>query len=190
MNLKRTILASAAVVTLLSGTAMAGLTSTTLDLELVQSGFTGDIAGPSGGTHLYGTTDTFILSGDVSWDATSPAPHPDFENSMVLDFTNFQYASFAVLGPSMSTFDATGLAEQVEAGSVHVFLPADLSTDISISTVTGTDSFSAVWDVETVTLANPVNPSVVVAWNSVPAPGSIALLGLAGVIGRRRPRRS
>jgi hypothetical protein len=189
MTIKRMIMATTAVLALLSGTAMAGLTGSTLDLQLSQSGLVGDLAGPTGGTHLYGSLDTFILEGDVSWDVWSPAPHPDFDNSMWLDFTNFQYASYAVLGPSTSTLLVSNLGEAVEDGSVHVFLPGDLSTDIAQLTSTGGNGFTAAWDVGTVTLSNPVTPGVVVAWNSIPAPGSLALLGLAGIIGGRRRRR-
>jgi uncharacterized protein (TIGR03382 family) len=37
--------------------------------------------------------------------------------------------------------------------------------------------------------ANPIAPQVVVAWNSVPTPGALALLGLAGMVGGGRRRR-
>ncbi len=189
MKIKHTIVA--AVAAIISSTAMADLTGTTMDLTLTQSGLAGDMAGPTGGVHTYGGTDTFSLLGGPSWDAISPAALGGFDNAIELVLTNFQYASYAVLGPSTSTFDVAGLAEDVEIGSAAVFLPGDLSTNIALITTETGNSFGISWDVQTVVNSNPGAPSVIVGWDSVPvpAPGPAMLLGLAGILplaGRRR----
>ena len=56
-NSTRTIAAAAAAI--LTGAAQADLMGTSMDLELVQSGFAGNMAGPTGGSYTYGTLDTF-----------------------------------------------------------------------------------------------------------------------------------
>ena len=185
-NRTRTIAGAAAAI--LTGAAQADLMGTTMDLQLVQSGFAGDMAGPTGGSYTYGTLGTFDLDGVFAWDAVSPAMHPAFDNSILLDFTNFGYAAYIALGPSISTLDVTNIAEDVQMGSPAVFLLSDLNTNIAQSTSTFGNSFSVGWDVETVINDNPLAPSVVVGWNSVPAPGAMALLGLAGLTTTRRRR--
>lgn len=183
----RTIAIAAAAI--LTGAAQADLMGTTMDLDLVQSGFAGDIAGPTGGSYTYGTLGTFDLDGALTWDAVSPGFHPAFDNSIVLDFTNFAYSGYIVIGPSTSTLELTNVFEDVQFGSPGVFLLSDLNTNIAQSTNTFGNGFNIGWDVETVINDNPAAPSVVVAWNSIPAPGPMALLGLAGLATARRRRR-
>ena len=188
-NSTRTIAAAAAAI--LTGAAQADLTGTSMDLELVQSGFAGNMAGPTGGSYTYGTLDTFGIDELFTWDVLSPGFHPAFENSILLDFTNFGYAAYIALGPSISTLDVTNVAEDVEVESPAVFLLSDLNTNIAQSTSTFGNSYSVGWDVGMVIADNPAAPSVVVGWNSapVPAPGAMALLGLAGLTVIRRRRR-
>ncbi|MCH8259800.1 MAG: PEP-CTERM sorting domain-containing protein [Planctomycetes bacterium] len=188
-NSTRTIAAAAAAI--LTGAAQADLMGTSMDMELVQSGFAGNMAGPTGGSYTYGTLDAFGIDELFTWDVVSPGLHPAFDNSILLDFTNFGYAAYIALGPSISTLDVTNIAEDVEIASPAVFLLSDLNTNIAQSTSTLGNSFSVGWDVETVINGNPLAPSVIVGWNSapVPAPGAMALLGLAGLTVIRRRRR-
>ncbi|MCH7847996.1 MAG: PEP-CTERM sorting domain-containing protein [Planctomycetes bacterium] len=188
-NSTRTIAAAAAAI--LTGAAQADLMGTSMDMELVQSGFAGNMAGPTGGSYTYGTLDTFGIDELFTWDVVSPGLHPAFDNSILLDFSNFGYAAYIALGPSISTLDVTNIAEDVEIASPAVFLLSDLNTNIAQSTSTLGNSFSVGWDVETVINGNPLAPSVIVGWNSapVPAPGAMALLGLAGLTVIRRRRR-
>ncbi len=187
-NSTRTI-AAAAAAAILTGAAQADLMGTTMDLQLVQSGFAGDMAGPTGGEYTYGTLGTFDLDELFTWDAVSPGLHPAFDNSILLDFTNFGYGAYIALGPSISTLEVTNIAEDVEITSAAVFLLSDLNTNIAQSTSTFGNSFSVGWDVGMVIDDNPLAPSVIVGWNSVPAPGAMALLGLAGLTVLRRRRR-
>jgi len=186
----KTKLAMAIAVGLLAGSAAhADLIDSTMDLTLEQSGLAGELAGPTGGIHTYGGSDTFSLLTGPTWDAVSPAGAAGYDNSILLDLTNFQYASYSVLGPSTSTLDIENLAEEVAADSAVVFLPSDPGVDIAQFGVTSGTSIQIGWDVQAVVDANPVNPSAIIAWNSVPAPGPVALLGLAALLpftGRRR----
>ena len=188
-NSTRTIAAAAAAI--LTGAAQADLMGTSMDMELVQSGFAGNMAGPTGGSYTYGTLDTFGIDELFTWDVMSPSFHPAFDNSILLDFSNFGYAAYIALGPSISTLDVTNIAEDVEIASPAVFLLSDLNTNIAQSKSTLGNSFSVGWGVETVINGNPLAPSVIVGWNSapVPAPGAMALLGLAGLTVIRRRRR-
>ncbi len=188
-NSTRTIAAAAAAI--LTGAVQADLTGTSMDLQLLQSGFAGNIAGPTGGSYTYGTLGTFDLDGLFTWDTVSPAMHPAFDNSILLDFTNFGYSAYIALGPSISTLDVTNIAEDVEITGAAVFLLSDLNTNIAQDTSTLGNSFSVGWDVGMVIDDNPLAPSVIVGWNSapVPTPGAMALLGLAGLTATRRRRR-
>ncbi|UCD76430.1 MAG: PEP-CTERM sorting domain-containing protein [Phycisphaerales bacterium] len=184
-------LTAAVAVAALSGSAMADLIGTTLDLELNQSGFVGNLVGPTGGLHTYGTIETFTGpgAGDKTWDAMSPAGYPGYDNSILIDFTNFQLPAFYALGPSTGTMDITNIAEEVAIGSVDAYLPTNPGVSVALSASAAGNSLSVSWDAETVYMGNPVVPSVVVVWNSIPAPGSLALLGLAGITASRRRRR-
>lgn len=189
MNNRTRTIAAAAAAAILTGAAQADLTGTSMDLQLVQSGFAGDMAGPTGGSYIYGTLDTFGIDDVFTWDLLSPGLHPAFDNSILLDFTNFGYGAYIALGPSISTLDVTNLAEDVQIASPAVFLLSDLNTNIAQSTSTFGNSFSVGWDVGMVIADNPLAPSVIVGWNSVPTPGAMALLGLAGLTVTRRRRR-
>ena len=189
--IKKTLTFAAALA--ISSTAMADLMGTTMDLELNQSGFLGNIVGPTGGLHTYGLTETFTGSGAGSktWDATSPGGAPGYDNSLLIDFTNFQLPAFYAMGPSTGTLDITNIAEDVAAGSVDAYLPTNPGMSIALSASDSGNSLSVSWDAQTVFNGNPVTPSVMVTWNSVPvpAPGPVALLALAGVTGGRLSRR-
>ena len=187
--IKKTLTFAAALA--ISGSAMADLIGTTMDLELNQSGFLGGMVGPTGGLHTYGTTETFTGSGAGSktWDASSPGGYAGYDNSLLIDFTSFDLPAFYVLGPSTGTLDITNIAEDVSPGSVDVYLPTVPGVSIALSASGSGSSLTASWDAETVFVGNPVAPSVMVVWNSVPAPGPVALLALAGLTARGRRRR-
>lgn len=194
MKMFNTTLIAAAAIAVVGGAAQADLNGTTLDLEINHSGFLGNMVGPTGGTHTYGTTETFTGNGAGSrtWDATSPAPHPDYDNSILINYANFDLNAFYSLGPCTATLDITNIADEVAAATVDVFLATDLNTSIALSAGETIDSITTSWDAETVYDSNPSAPSVVVAWNSVtvPTPGTAVLLGLAGVTSIRRRRRT
>jgi MYXO-CTERM domain-containing protein len=183
----KTLMLSAAVL-LMTSPATADLIGTTMDLHLEQSGLVGQMAGPTSGVHTYGTTTIIELAPGVSWDASSPAALPGHDNSILLDFTNFQYASYITLGPSTSTLDITNIAEDVAVGSAGVYLLSDPATSIAQFADEVGNTIHIGWDVGAVIGDNPVNPRVIVAWDSVPAPGALGLFSLAGVLAGRRRR--
>jgi hypothetical protein len=189
--MKKALIAAVAVA-FCTASALADLTGTELDVQLTQSGLLGGVLGPTGGTHTYGESDMYFpaLSPETTWTLSSPAAHPDYDNAMLLDFTLFDYALYSVPDPSVSTFEVTNLAEDVAAGSPAVFLPTDPFTDIALDVTTSDHAFSVQWSVDDVVLGDPQAPMAIVAWNSVPAPGALAVLGLGALRPRRRRRRA
>ena len=81
----------------------------------------------------------------------------------------------------------TGIAEGVDLSSVRVQVNG---SNVGFGAAGAAGGFQVSWTTASALSGNPVNPNVVVAWNSVPGPGSFALLGLAGLVGRRGRRRS
>lgn len=191
MKIRRILAALVGAIAMMPAAAHADLLGTSMDLELKQSGLAGDLAGPTGGSYMYGSFETFDLDGAFFWDALSPAGHPLYDNSVLLDFTDFLYGAYTVLGPSTSTLNVTGLADAPADGSPAVFLLSNLFGDIATSSSVAGNDFTVTWDVGMVVDDNPAAPAVMVAWNSapVPTPGALALLGVAGLtVGRRRRR--
>lgn len=187
--LKRTLAMAAVTTALIATTAQASLVET-MDLELTHDGLM-SLSGPSIGTHTYGTTDTlFLISNPTqTWDVSSPAALPGFDKTLLLDFTNFSYDSFAFPFPSNSTLSVSNLVDEVADGSVGVFTLNNQATNIA-SVVEEDYGFSVTWAASDVAF-NPEGPAVLVGWNTVPVPGpgSLALMGLAGLSARGRRRR-
>lgn len=196
-----TMLVAVAAALVPAAAASAGLMNTDMDLALEQSGTLGGPVplgiGVTGGTHTYGETDTYgaTLVGFPygTWTVESPGSIPVFGPGggpapdwlIDIDFSDFTYANFT---GETSTLTVTGLDEAVDISSVAVF--ADGTEITLLVAAVGSNGFSVRWNVDDVISGGPLEPGVVVAWNStVPAPGAAALLGLAGTMTTRRRRR-
>jgi hypothetical protein len=179
MKLSRFVSAAAAAV-VMSGAAFAGdLTGTDFELFINHTGPFGENVG---GTYTYGTFEEFFDSFGFSWSANSPNGTGGFDNSVLIDFANFAYGDFA---GETATVDITGLDIDPQGGSFAV-LNAN-GADIGFNYTSGSGALGAQYLVNSV-IDTGVN-TVVLAWdNVVPAPGALALLGIAGIAGRRRRR--
>lgn len=165
--------------------AHASLIGTDVTLDLRQTGLIGGIEGPSGGVHLYGTTEPFGVG--ALWTVTSPAPHPAHENSLDLDLGEIIFFGLAGNEPALTILDVSGLAETVDPSSIGVYQPHDIMTDIGIVSDLGADRFTVTWEIETILAADPDTHRVIIGWNSIPGPGGAAgLLTLATARRRRR----
>jgi hypothetical protein len=172
----RYVLAGAVVAAATTGGASAGdLTGTLMDILINHTGQFGE---PVGGVYEYGTTDTYSDSFGFTWDASSPAGFPGYDNSILVDFSNFAYGDFAneTATVSLDNIDINVLGDAAFFNSN--------GTQIGTGTNAG-DGFSGTYAVNDILAADGV--SLVIAWNNVPAPGALALLG-AGLLGGRRRR--
>ncbi|MCZ6444866.1 MAG: hypothetical protein O6758_01645 [Planctomycetota bacterium] len=146
-----------AVILPLGGTAKADLNGTTMQLIVDHTGMFGR---PVGGTYEYGTLQTFFDSFNFSWDASSPAGQPGFDNSILIDFNAFAYADFA---NETATVSIATLAEDVMKGSVTFFNADGLEIGFNLSG--SGDALGGQFPVNDVLNASDL--TVVIAWNSV-----------------------
>ena len=94
------------------------------------------------------------------------------------------------------TYDATYLVnvffEHIDIGPIKDVLGGNfinsVSSNVPNATV-ATDGFSITFDASTFDILPGAGGVVQIQWTQVPAPGSLALLGLAGLMGTRRRRR-
>jgi len=141
------------------------------------------------------TGNLYFLGTGTANAVTNPAPNSDATGLGTFVFNNHT----SVLG---STFDLPGVfnAGQVLHFAYDIVAPADASTDLLRTDVAGDqmqfafDPENSFFEIEDVYLDNPMcdqdyNDIVVgVCFTPVPAPGALALLGVAGLISRRRRR--
>ena len=118
---------------------------------------------------------------------TSPAVAPGMQNALNLDFTAFSYQAFAGAFATVGTVKVLDIAEPFDLSSVRILING-VNMTLGPAAAVG-NGFQASWNTQDVLNANPVTPNVTVAWNSVPAPGALALLGIAGLVTRRRRAR-
>lgn len=191
MKIRNAIAALVAVAgaALASGSAHASLNGTTMNIAVNHAGPFSAISSVSG-VHTYGTPSAFVAAGWGTMNVASPAPvfPAGFDNAVKLDFTSFNYSAFAAPGfATVGTGKFTNLAEAFDLNSVKIFING---VDKTVSHANFGNGFQVSWNTADVLAGSPVTPNVVVAWNSVvPAPGAMALMGLAGVAARGRRRR-
>lgn len=164
-----------------AASALADLSGTTMNVNITHDQFT--VLSAVSGTHTYGapTTLTAFGWGDVL--LTSPAAAPLMDNAMNVDFTNFAYSAFVAPFPAIGTIKITNIAEPFDLSSVKILVNG---LNIATGVANFGNGFQASWSAPLVFNGNPIQPNLTVAWNSiVPAPGALALLGLAGLVGRR-----
>ena len=179
MEMKR-VLAAAAGVVLFGSTVFAGdLTGTTMELII---NHTGQFGRPVGGEYEYGASADYFDGFGFSWNASSPAGFGGFENSILIDFTNFAYADFT---DETATVTIDDIDIDVLGGSVGLFNGA--GNQIGFNLTGGGGSLSGQYGVNDVLSDDGV--TLFIAWNSVPAPGALPLLAAAGLLVSRRRRR-
>jgi MYXO-CTERM domain-containing protein len=170
--------------------ANADLMGTTMTMSVTHAGAFSGISALNNVTYTYGNASTFTVPGWGSLGVTSPetALAQGLDNSLKLDFTNFKYSAFTGMFATTGTIKLTNIAEPVDLSTVRIFVNGN---NIASGVGAVGSGFQASWSTQTVYNANPTNPILVVAWNSapVPAPGALALLGLAGLMSRRRRQR-
>jgi MYXO-CTERM domain-containing protein len=163
--------------------ARADLSGTSMTITITHTGPAGGIVGPAVINHTYGTPSLFTNMFFGSFTVTHPLIMPaGFDNALLIDFSNFNYSGFAGY---TGTISAIGIDDAVAPGSVAILI-GGASMGSSLSSTSS--SIAGTWNTSDVLGVNAASPQVVVAWNSVPGPGALAVLGLAGLTGRRRRR--
>jgi hypothetical protein len=176
------IIATVVAVLACSASAMADLNGTNTNLSVNHAGAFSAISAVNNQNYAFGNASGFVAPGWGTLNVTTPAAPVGFANALKLDFTPFGYAAFLQF-PTTGTFKLLNLAETPDLGSVTLLING-VSMGSGVGAETG--GFHVSWSTTNVLAANPVTPSVTVAWNSVvPAPGAMALLGLAGMVGLR-----
>jgi hypothetical protein len=178
-------LAALVAVLACSASAMADLNGTNMTLSVNHAGLFSGVSAITDQSYAYGSPANFLAAGWGTLNVNSPAPAPGYDNALTLDFTNFSYSTFAGF-PSVGTVTLKNIAEAPDLASVKVLVNG---FSIGYGVMSATGGFQASWNTASVFTFSPDTPHVIVAWNSVPAPGALALLGLAGVAGRARRRR-
>ncbi len=185
--MKTTLLAATAAL-ILTGAAKADLTGTVFTLDVNHNGAAGmvlDLTPPA--PVLYGTPQVYTVPPLGTWTAvsggtiTTPGA-TGFDNSLQLLFGTMAYTAF--LNDPLGIAIVDNLSENVLPGSVQVFVNGSFA---GTGADTG-DGFQASWSPAAV--LGSADKSVLIVWNSVPAPGAVAFLGLAGLTSRRRRRRA
>lgn len=165
-----------------SASALADLNGTNTSLSVNHAGAFSALSAVNNQNYTFGAASGFLAPGWGTLNVTSPSapPPPGFANSLKLDFTSFGYAAFLQF-PTTGTIKLLNLAEAPDLTSVQVLING-VSMGSNVGAETG--GFHVSWSTVNVLAANPVTPNLTVAWNSVvPAPGVMALLGLAGLVG-------
>ena len=184
------ILAAIIAVLACSASAMADLAGTDMTVSVTHAGSFNAISALLNQNYTYGDSSTFAVPNWGSLTITSPesASAPGFDHAMKLDFTAFSYSAFQGFFATNGTITLTDIDEPFELSSVQVLVNG---ANIASAVGNSGNGFQASWSTTAVFNANPASPSILVAWNSssVPGPGPLALLGVAGLVARRRPRR-
>ncbi len=189
----RTIIATLAVATAgaFASSAEASLNGTPLTATISHTGVGWSLVGNAVVPHTYGGVPSVFNS---MWYGTflvaSPAAAPGYDNALLVDFSLFNYVGFAA---ETGTISVTGLSENIAPGSIAIFSgTAGIGPNIASNVSNGANSFTASWSAAAIyTPAAGTPDAMVVAWNSAPAPapGALALLGTAGLVGTSRRRR-
>jgi len=184
----KTLYAAAAAV-LITSAAHADLTGTDLSISLNHAGAFGALSAINNQNWNYGSPGMVMVPNWGMLHIVSPVVVAGFDNAVNLDFTMFAYSAFTGAFATTATLKLEGIDEAVDLGSVQVL---QNGINIGSGVASATNGFQVNWSTQTVFNGNPVNPGVTVAWDSspVPAPGALALLGLAGAITGARRRRA
>lgn len=174
-----------------TSSAMANLVGTDMTISVTHAGSFSGLSALNNQNYNYGNTTPFTVPGWGSLTITSPesAMAPGMDNVMKVDFTAFNYSAFAGPFATTGTIKVTNIDEPFELSSVKVLVNG---TNIATAVGNSGNGFQASWSTQAVINGSPAAPNIVVAWNSspVPAPGALALLGVAGLAARRGRRRA
>lgn len=187
----RTLIAALAVTTAgaFASSADASLIGTPLTATVSHTGIGWSLVGNAVVPHTYGgVPSVFNNMFYGSFLVASPVAAPGYDNAILVDFSLFNYSGFL---NETGTISITGLAENVTPGSIAIFAgTVGAGLNIATNVSSGTNNFTASWSSTAIYTPSPTtSDAMVVAWNSaVPAPGSLALLGAAGLVGARRRR--
>ena len=179
-------LAAALVVGLLAPVAQADLVlGQPLDIEAGEPGiphwgFEGPH--PFGGNSLYTDNlfgnDIIVTSAEVQ-----PPPGKKFAGVITIDYGGAQDYMFGF--PHREVVDIFGIKDP--GGKINFINTVE--TDLPFPHVITTDGFNIHFEVDSQDIATLPTPHVTITWTQIPAPGTLALLGLAGFMGTRRRRK-
>jgi hypothetical protein len=194
MKTRHLLTATTAAVAALLFTAVpahASLIGDSLNVTVTHTGVAGGLVGAANVTHTYaGLPSTFTHPMFGSFLIATPANAPGFDNAVLVDFSMFNYMGFS---NSTGTIVIAGIAEDVAPGSVAIFAGVvGAGVNIASGASDAGSMLTASWSSNSIFTPGAAPDAMVVAWDSapVPAPGALALLGMAGVVAGSRRRRA
>lgn len=184
----KTLYAAAAAM-LITGTAHADLTGTDLSISLNHAGAFSALSAINNQSWNYGAPGMVMVPNWGMLNIVSPVVVAGYDNAVKFDFTTFAYSAFTGAFATTATLKLEGIDEAADLASVQVLVNG---INVGSNVLSATNGFRVDWNTQTVFNGNPTAPNVTVAWDStpVPAPGALALLGVAGVVAGRRRRRA
>jgi MYXO-CTERM domain-containing protein len=180
-------IAALAAAAMFSGTAHAALAGTAMTVSVNHAGAFSGLSALNNQSYTYGDVSPYTVPGWGSLTITGPGAI-GYDNAIKIDFSAFNYSAFNGQFATIGTAKIQNLAESFDLSSVKVLVNG---LDMTQGVASVANGFAASWNTSSIFAMNPISPNVVIAWNSAPtpAPGPLALLGLAGcaaVRGRRR----
>ncbi len=181
----RSVLVIAAVVGLLAPVARA-------DLKLgdpidIRGFFDGEAVWgfegphPFGGVSLYTDvlygTDIFVTSHELP-----PPPGKKFAGLIEIFYDTLYLFGF----PHFETIEMSGIKEP---GGLNFINSVEVEGPLADFSIVSTDGFNIFFAADSVDIGSYGNSVVSIIWTQIPAPGALALLGVAGLLGARRRRR-
>ena len=171
--MKRVFAATAGVV-LFSSTVFAGdLTGTTMELII---NHTGQFGRPVGGEYEYGTSADYFDTFGFSWNASSPAGFGGFQNSILVDMSNFAYTDFP---GETATVTIDDIDIEVAEGSVGLFNGSGDQIGFNLSG--GGGSLSGQYSTDDI--LNDDGVTLFIAWDSGGGGGCVGDIDDSGDVG-------
>ncbi len=141
-----------------------------------------------GNFHPFGSATTHQVDGlnviAVTSDSLPPPPGKKFAGVITIDYGGASGYMFDF--PHLEVVDIFGIKDPGGINFINT-----VETDLPFPHVITTDGFNIHFEVDSQDIATLPTPHVTITWTQsvIPAPGALALLGLAGLMGTRRRRR-
>jgi hypothetical protein len=142
------------------------------------------------GTHQFGTQGQVMGAPPYTITVSSnPSQRPGWQYELMVNYTAYDPGYFIPFGIDRLTLDLNGIKPD---GAPDPIIAINVKHIDGSTYTSGQNSFTGTSIHVDVAIAEVIAPGsnniIIVQWNQFPAPGGLALLGVAGVLGGRRRR--